>query len=115
MFQYLKSNDTKALICYLVDVFGQSMTFSVWITQPFLFDCGSEESLAMVKELMELQNNDGMKPIHAVRNEMMWLDFQVSAKYSKLAVVAQQALLPFPTTYLIEYAFSSVTDILTNK
>ena len=78
------------------------MTFHVWITQPFLLDCGSEECLAMdpdqVEDLMELQNNDGMKPIHAVRNEMMWLDSQVSAKYSKLTVVAQQALLPFPTT-----------------
>ena len=66
-------------------------------------------------ELLELQNDDGMKPIHAVRNEMMWLDSQVSAKYSKLVVVAQQALLPFPTTYLIECAFSSVTGILTKK
>ncbi len=65
-----------------------------------------------VEELMELQNDDGMQPIHAVRNEMMWLDSQVSAKYSKLAVVAQQALLPFP---MIECAFSSVTDILTKK
>ena len=46
---------------------------------------------------------------------MMWLDSQVSAKYSKLAGVAQQALLPFQTTYLIEHAFSSVTDILTKK
>ncbi len=42
-----------------------------------------------VEEWMELPNDDGMKPIHAVRNEMMWLDSQVSAKYSKLAVVAQ--------------------------
>ena len=68
-----------------------------------------------VEELMELKNDYSMKPIYAVRNEMMWLDSQVSVKYSKLAVVAQQALIPFPTTYLIEYAFSSVTDILTKK
>ena len=62
-----------------------------------------------VAELLGLQNDDGIKPIHGVRNEMMWLDTQVSAKYSKLAVVAQQTLLPFPTTYLIEYTFCSVT------
>ena len=154
VFQFLKSNDTKALICYLEDVFGKLnelnkelqgaqktlmdckskictfitkltfwrsqiarrnicqfthlgqcepsdealriisehlaklsqelngkytdlklMTFPAWITQPFLFDCGSEECLAMdpdqVEELVELQNGDGIKPIHAVRNEMM--------------------------------------------
>ena len=97
----------------------KSMTFPAWITQSFLFDCESEECLAMdhdkVEELMELQNDDGMKPIHALRNEMMWLDSQVSAKYSKLAVMAQQALFPFPTTYLIKCAFSSVMDILTKK
>ena len=198
MFQFLKSNDTKALICHLADIFGKlnglnkelqgaqktlmdckakicafitkltfwrsqiarrnicqfphlgqcepsdealriiaehlaklsqelngrytdlkSMAFPAWITQPFLFDCGSEECLAMdpdqVEELMELQNDDGTKPIHAVRNEMMWLDSQVSAKYSKLAVVDQQALLRVSTTYLIKCAFSSVTNILTKK
>ena len=97
----------------------KTTTFPAWITQPFLFDTGSKECLAMdpdqVAELMELQNNDSMKHIHAVRNKMMWLDSQVSAKYSKLAGVAQQALLLFPTTYLIECAFSSVRDILTKK
>ena len=180
--KFLKSNDTKALICYLADVFGKlnGLNKELQDAQKILMDCGtkihafitkltfwrsqiarrnicqfphlgqcepSDEALRIiaehlvklsqelngrytdlksmtfparipshscltvearsvwpwtVEELMELQNDDGMKPIHAVRNEMMWLDSQVSAKYSKLAVVDQQALLPFPTTYLIE-------------
>ena len=54
-----------------------------------MFDCGSEECLAMdpnqVEELMEIQNDHGMKPTHAVINEMMWLDSQVSAKTSKFS------------------------------
>ena len=45
----------------------------------------------------------------------MWLDPQVCAKYVELAQVAEQTLLPFPTTYLVECAFSAVTDILTKK
>ena len=56
-----------------------------------------------------------MKPIHASKNQLMWLDTQVCAKYAKLAKVAEHTLLPFPTTYLVECGFSAVTEILTKK
>ena len=76
----------------------KSMSFLAWITQPLLFDCGSGRVWPWT--LIRWRScNDGMEPIFADRNEMMWLDSQISAKYSKLAVVAQQALPPFPTTY----------------
>ena len=51
----------------------------------------------------------------ASKNQLMWLDPQVCAKYVELAQVAEQTLLLFPTTYLVECAFSAVTDILTKK
>ncbi|KAG1657699.1 hypothetical protein GQR58_023259 [Nymphon striatum] len=66
-------------------------------------------------EFMDLQNDDSVKPIHAAKGELMCMDSQVSQKYEKLATAAQLKLLPFPTTYLVECAFSAVTDILKRK
>ncbi|XP_042239171.1 protein ZBED8-like [Homarus americanus] len=64
---------------------------------------------------MDMQNDDSMKPIHASKQHFMWLDPQDVAKYEKLATETQQVLLPFPTTYLVECAFSAVTDMLTKQ
>ncbi|XP_076812888.1 SCAN domain-containing protein 3-like [Clavelina lepadiformis] len=69
----------------------------------------------LADELLHLQNDDSIKPIYASKNKLMWLDSQVCTKYAKLAMVAEQTLLPFPTTYLVECAFSVVTDILMKK
>ena len=69
----------------------------------------------LADELLHLQHDDAMKPIYASKNQLMWLDPQVCAKYVELAQVAEQTLLPFPTTYLVECAFSAITDILTKK
>ena len=92
------------------------MKFPSWIVQPFLFNCGSEKGVAMdcdlVDEILHLQSDDTIKPIHASKNQLMWLDPQFCAKYPKLAKVAEHTLLPFPTTYLVECAFRAVTDIL---
>ena len=93
--------------------------FPSWIVQPFLFICTSKEGLemsdALANELLHLQNDDSIKPIHSSKNQLMWLDSQVSAKYPRLAKVAEQTLLPFPTTYLVERVFDAVMDILTKK
>ena len=46
--------------------------FPLWIVQPFLFNCASEEGLAMdcdlFNEILLLQNDDIIKPIHASKN-----------------------------------------------
>ena len=98
----------------------KGLNFPSWITQPFLFNSENNECLAMcsdqIDELMDLQNRlDSVKPIHASKQQLMSLNPQVSTKYPKLAYEAQQVLWPFPTTYLVECAFSAVTDILTKK
>ena len=69
----------------------------------------------LADELLRLQNDDNIKPIHAFKNHSMWLDSQVCTKYLLLAMLAEQKLLPFPTTYLVECAVSTVADILTKK
>ena len=45
----------------------------------------------------------------------MWFDKQVSDKYPISTDYAQNIILPFPTTYLVECAFSAVSDILSDK
>ena len=61
-----------------------SMTFPMWITQPYLFDFGSDEFLNMdpdlTDEIMELQNDDSIKPIKTAKDLMMWLDPIVCGK-----------------------------------
>ena len=93
--------------------------FSSRIAQPSFLNCAREKDLAMDcnQKILHLQSDDTMKPIYeyASKNQLMWLDPQVYAKYAKLAKVAEHTFLPFPTTYLVECGFSAVTDILTKK
>lgn len=96
-----------------------TMNFPDWLTQPFLYDCYSEAATnledAVIDEILEIQNDDMMRPLFDSKNIMMWLDHQVTSKYPTLASIAQTHLLPFPTTYLVECGFSTVNDILTKK
>ena len=52
----------------------------------------------LVDEILHLQSDDTIKPIHASKNLPMWLDSLVCAKYPKLGIVAKHILLTFPTT-----------------
>lgn len=97
----------------------KSMKFPSWIAQPFLFDTDCDDIHMMnpdeVDDLLELRNDASMKAIHSAKGQLMWLDTDVNEKYPKLATEAQQTLLPFPTTYIVECAFSAVADLLTKK
>ena len=68
-----------------------------------------------VDELMDLQNDESVKAIFASKQQLMWLDQHIVSKYNKVAIKTQQFLLPFPTTCMVESAFSAVTDILSGK
>ena len=96
-----------------------NMEFPAWCSQPFLFDCENETALetdgTIIEELLELQNDDTMRPIFVSKGMMMWLDQQVGERFPSLAAMARRILLPFPTTYLVECGFSTVSDILTKK
>ena len=97
----------------------KALKFPSWITQPFLFDLTSDDAINMelsfVDELSCLRNDQSSKVIFGVENKLMWLNNEVADKYPCLAKAAAKILLPFPTTYLVECAFSTVTDILTGK
>ena len=97
----------------------KALQFPSWIAQPFLFDLTTDEALdyelQTIEELSSLKNDESSKVIFASQNKLMWLNKEVSEKYPYLTKAALKIILPFPTTYLVECAFSTVTDILTGK
>ena len=66
-------------------------------------------------ELADLQNNALAAIIHGVKHQFMWLSDEIQEKYSKLADKAAKLILRFPSTYLVDSAFSIVTVILIKK
>jgi len=64
-------------------------------------------------ELADLQNDSSAEVVHKAKRQFMWLDEEIVENYPNLSKHAQSMLLPFPTSYLVECAFSTVADILT--
>ena len=98
----------------------KKLEFPIWITQPFLLDIEKNHDLdnmsgSDIDEFMDLQNDESAKAIFAFKQQLMWLDQHIASKYNKVATKAQHFLLPFPTTYLVESAFSAVADIVCKK
>ena len=56
-----------------------------------------------------------VKEIFSVHGQLMWFEKQVLQKYPCITNLYQKNLLPFLTKYLVEYAFSAVTDLLSIK
>ena len=96
-----------------------SLTFPTWMSQPFIFEICCEEGLSMkndvLDELFKLQQDDNARAIFSIKRQQMWFDDQLSKKYPYLCKESQKNLLPFPTTYIVECAFSSVSDLLSDK
>ena len=94
----------------------QSLRFPTWMSQPFIFDITSEEGLDLsneiTDELFNLRQEESVKAIFSVQCQLMWFEKQVLQKYLCCTNLSQNTLLPFPTTYLVECAFSAVTDLL---
>ena len=69
----------------------------------------------LVDELLHLQNDDSITPIHVSTNKLLGLDSEVGSKYAKLSMVAEQALLPFPIgrspTWLNVLSVQSLTSL----
>ena len=90
------------------------MDFPKWLTQYKLVDHGDVEQ-QFQNELADLQNDSSAEVVHKAKRQFMWLDEEIVENYPNLSKHAQSLLLPFPTSYLVECAFSAVADILTKK
>ena len=66
----------------------------------------------LIDELAEIQNDLAIKSLYGFKGYLFWLAEVLSGKYLPMA---QDLLQPFPTSYLVKCAFSTVTDILSKK
>uniref|UniRef100_A0A5S6QHH3 HAT C-terminal dimerisation domain-containing protein n=1 Tax=Trichuris muris TaxID=70415 RepID=A0A5S6QHH3_TRIMR len=84
-----------------------------WVMNPF---CGVDEAeMELQEELIELQNNDELKPKWISGYQQFWLQRHVMELYPRLWAVVENFLIAFPSSYLVERGFSAVTELLSNK
>ncbi|KAG0725580.1 Protein ZBED8 [Chionoecetes opilio] len=90
--------------------FPNDHTFPEWIQQPFLADISDADNLK--EELIDLQVNQGCRTkFRTLPLSDFWCDQLVA--YPGLARAALEMIIPFPTTYLCEKAFSTMLQIKT--
>ena len=87
---------------------------TIYQYQPFLTELSSVSD-DYNEELSELQQDCSDQANFKSKGQLIWLHEEVYKKYPKLTTTARCQLLPFPSSYLLECAFSTVTDMLTKK
>ena len=88
--------------------FPKDRTVPEWIRQPFLADMSDDDNLK--EELIDLEVNQGCQTIfHTLPLSGCWCDQLVA--YPGLARAVMEMIIPFPTTYLCEKAFSTMLQI----
>ena len=60
-------------------------------------------------QLLEIANDGALKSIFEIISNLHTFWIKVKAGYPEIATKALKSLLPFPTSYLCEAAFSAVT------
>ena len=83
-----------------------------WKRNPFIV---SKVDLSVILEdkLLELAADEGLKMYIGTMTSLASFWIHVSAEYPELAKVALKALLPFPSSYLCETGFSTMSIIKT--
>ena len=92
----------------------KQIDFPTWVMQPMLVDI-SDVSMQYLEELSEMQNDESVKTLFNIKGVMSWLCDETETKYPHSTNLARKLLLPFPSSYLAEYGFSAVNDLLLKK
>ena len=71
-----------------------------------------ESTLSVLEEdqLLEIAGDSGLKSMFETTSNLHTFWIKVKAEYPEIATEAQKNLLPFPTSYLCEAGFSTVTE-----
>ena len=90
------------------------MGFPGWLTQYKLVYLGDVKQ-QFQNELDDLQNYSSAEVVHKAKRHFMWLDEEIFENYPNFSKRAQNLLLPFLTSYLVECTFSAVAVVLEKK
>lgn len=86
-----------------------------WITDPFGFDASSVK-LEIQEDFISLQNDFELKPAFKKKGyQAFWLQSQLRLKYSSIWSQIEVLFLSFPSSYLVEKAFSVVSFLLNKR
>ena len=62
-----------------------------------------------------MQNDESVKILFNIKGLMSWLCGETETKYTHSTNLARKLLLAFPSSYLAEFGFSAVNDLLLKK
>ncbi|XP_026471713.1 SCAN domain-containing protein 3-like [Ctenocephalides felis] len=85
-----------------------------WVLDPFS-NANVEASAQLEEELIELTTNEELKIKFKDGYQQFWLQKSIQHLYPGLWLVVQKFLLAFPSSYLCERGFSTVTMLLTKN
>ena len=92
----------------------RAIDFPDWLVQPFLIPLvNADESIR--EELAHFQQDPSASCIWKYKGQLTWLSEEMEDKYPQMCRVAQELLLPFPTSHLVECCFSAVADLMCKK
>ncbi|XP_076812960.1 protein FAM200A-like [Clavelina lepadiformis] len=83
-----------------------------WIIDPFIH---ISEQGPLAEELITLQNDFELKPKFRISYQSFWLQREINVKYPHVWDRVKIFFTAFPSSYLVERAFSAVTMLLDNK
>ena len=85
---------------------------NAWIRNPFM-SINDNLTVAMEDKLLELAADQGLKIMFESNISLASFWIKVRAEYGELSKIALKCLLPFPSTYLCETGFSTMSVIKT--
>uniref|UniRef100_A0A5S6R2L9 HAT C-terminal dimerisation domain-containing protein n=1 Tax=Trichuris muris TaxID=70415 RepID=A0A5S6R2L9_TRIMR len=90
-----------------------SMAIPDWVINPFTNV--EDEEISLQIELLDLQSNAELKPRLAEGYQRFWLQKQIPDLYPNVWAMLKRWLICFPSSSLVERAFSVVTHLMTKK
>ncbi|XP_071749602.1 protein FAM200A-like [Lepeophtheirus salmonis] len=85
-----------------------------WVINPLL-EVSSEETREVEEELVSIKNDIELSPKFKISYQDFWLQKKISDLYPVLWNRVKIYLIAFPTSYLVERAFSVVTMLLSKQ